>query len=526
MTPPGPPAAGPPACLDCGEPLVGAYCAACGQKAQALRQPLGPFLAEAFVEYFGFDGRTWRSARDLLFRPGALTVEYVEGRRRRSLSPLKLYLLATLIFFVTLSVRRSGDTGGSDDEATDAFSEALAGGFDAGRGAARADSLRADSLRASSARAEPAVPRPAPLADTLLAASTVLDLLGEQAATVATRRKALAPALPVLAALDTAAARRAGGLAASLVRDSVRIARAQARVEALPDTVLVRPAFVGLPDSLWVGLGDDSGYERGHDLGSDIVPRFVGWLPEWMKGTLARDVERAETPDEHRAARRTVVAALGAQVPTAMFAVLPLFALLLKLLYLGGGGIEPRARRRRPAPLGARDGASRGARAWVALRTGTWRVRVVLDRWAARRRIRRRRRWWRRLVRQVRAAVSPRRVRVARVAWLRRAVTARRPRYYAEHVVFTLHVHALVFAAFFGLVVLNGGSGEAQPAWADKAGSVIALWVPVYFVLAQRRVYAQTWGRTLAKSVVLGIAYFNVLVLGFFVAAALAARMG
>ncbi len=73
--------AGPEACPNCGSPVEGTYCAACGQKNQPLRQPLNRFIQEAFTEYVGLDGHFWRTLGYLLFRPGRLTVEYLEGRR-------------------------------------------------------------------------------------------------------------------------------------------------------------------------------------------------------------------------------------------------------------------------------------------------------------------------------------------------------------------------------------------------------------------------------------------------------------
>lgn len=472
-------------CLNCGWVLPGSFCSNCGQKAQSLRQPIGPFLVESFVEYFGFDGRTWRSMAALLFRPGALTVEYVEGRRRRSLSPLKLYLTATLLFFIALSLSATAETTAGEA----VRSAAVTAGFPP---------------------------------DTLVEPDALVDAMDARMDALAEQKQALEEATAVLARLDAPAGRRTARLIAGLDSSSGRLAGLRARLETLPDTVLVSPAPYGLADSTRTsGPSERSSYENGLVMGSEVFGSIVEALPDAMKGDLARDLEAADTRAERVAAMRAGNEAILAQVPTAMFAVLPLFALLLKLLYLGGGGVEARARRRRPAPPGAPDGASRGARVWATGRNAVWRVRAGLDRWAARRRIRVRRRPWRRAVRRLRAAVSPRRVRVARVAWLRRAVTARRTRYYAEHVVFTLHIHAFVFFVFLVLVVLPQRAGVV-----GAVQSALALSIPVYFLLAQRRVYAQTWGRTLAKAVVLGIAYIAVLSWGGVVAAALAARMG
>ena len=89
----------PETCRNCGAPINGAYCAACGQET-ALRLPtLREFLREAAGRYVAFDGRFWRTVFALLTRPGFLTREYLAGRRRRYIRPARLYLFATLIFF-------------------------------------------------------------------------------------------------------------------------------------------------------------------------------------------------------------------------------------------------------------------------------------------------------------------------------------------------------------------------------------------------------------------------------------------
>lgn len=57
-------------------------------------------IGDAWEELSGWDGRLARTARILLRRPGALTVEALEGRRVRYVSPVRLYLLASLVYFL------------------------------------------------------------------------------------------------------------------------------------------------------------------------------------------------------------------------------------------------------------------------------------------------------------------------------------------------------------------------------------------------------------------------------------------
>ena len=57
-------------------------------------------VSDAWHELSGYDGRIARTARLLLGRPGALTVETLQGRRARYLAPVRVYLIASLAYFL------------------------------------------------------------------------------------------------------------------------------------------------------------------------------------------------------------------------------------------------------------------------------------------------------------------------------------------------------------------------------------------------------------------------------------------
>jgi len=83
-------------CASCGQALTGPFCSACGEEtirpdALTVRH----FITHTiFEEGFDLDGKLWRTARGLLFRPGFLTAEYWSGRRRAYIGPFKLLLIA------------------------------------------------------------------------------------------------------------------------------------------------------------------------------------------------------------------------------------------------------------------------------------------------------------------------------------------------------------------------------------------------------------------------------------------------
>ena len=88
------------ACLNCGESLTGPFCAQCGQRNIPPYPSVRELLIDAFHELSGWDGRFAATLRGLVRHPGMLTREFLEGRRARYISPLRLYLLASLVYFV------------------------------------------------------------------------------------------------------------------------------------------------------------------------------------------------------------------------------------------------------------------------------------------------------------------------------------------------------------------------------------------------------------------------------------------
>jgi hypothetical protein len=92
------------ACLNCGAPLTGRYCANCSQAADVHVPSTRELLHEALEGITHSDSRLWRTLKLLWFEPGKLTVEFVAGRRASYLPPFRLYLVLSVIFFLVASV--------------------------------------------------------------------------------------------------------------------------------------------------------------------------------------------------------------------------------------------------------------------------------------------------------------------------------------------------------------------------------------------------------------------------------------
>ena len=87
-------------CLNCGEPLSGPFCSKCGQRAIPAYPTLRELVGDAWQELSGYDGRVLRTFRHLMRWPGALTLEVLEGHRARYVSPVRVYLVASVIYFL------------------------------------------------------------------------------------------------------------------------------------------------------------------------------------------------------------------------------------------------------------------------------------------------------------------------------------------------------------------------------------------------------------------------------------------
>ena len=103
----------PASCASCGHAIDGAYCSRCGEEVlDPTKLTLRHFLTRTVVhELFNFDGKIWRTLGLLLFRPGFLALEYAAGRRRAYVNPVRVLLVAIIVY--VLAQGGSGFTLGS-----------------------------------------------------------------------------------------------------------------------------------------------------------------------------------------------------------------------------------------------------------------------------------------------------------------------------------------------------------------------------------------------------------------------------
>jgi len=93
-----------PSCANCGTALNGPFCSNCGQKASDLHRPIWWIVGEFLDAVFGYDSRTFRTLWLLFAEPGEFTRRYLDGKRASMLPPFRLFVIASIVFFLVLQV--------------------------------------------------------------------------------------------------------------------------------------------------------------------------------------------------------------------------------------------------------------------------------------------------------------------------------------------------------------------------------------------------------------------------------------
>jgi hypothetical protein len=94
-------------CLNCGTPLAGEFCHACGQHAH-VHKTLTAFFHDFLHGVLHFEGKIWRTLPLLAWKPGELTRRYVDGQRSSFISPIALFLFCVFLMFAAVSLLGGG----------------------------------------------------------------------------------------------------------------------------------------------------------------------------------------------------------------------------------------------------------------------------------------------------------------------------------------------------------------------------------------------------------------------------------
>lgn len=355
-------------CENCATALQGGYCHVCGQSMHNPIRHIGHAVEEFFEAFWHLDGRLFRTLRDLA-SPGRVAINYLAGHRARYIAPLRLFVvLSVLTFFVGAASVHLGE-----------------------------DTLSVSGL------------------DGINAATTVeeVELLRDQAVAGIEQARADAGNTPGVDPTLIAAEARIRGAAANRVVELTG--------HPGPDAA-GNPSAASGRQGLRINL---FGHEGEWD--AEENPLVIGWWPrfanDWLNrkvGNLEKNMQSMDGADADAWLQGIMSAA-----PSALFLLVPVFALLLKIAYLFTG------------------------------------------------------------------------------------------RLYLEHLVVALYSHVfllLMLLLAFVISALDGwfGAGAAGTVF-DLALAAVLIWMPVYLLLMQKRVYRQSWWLTGLKYLVIGNIYFVML---------------
>jgi hypothetical protein len=93
-------------CPNCGHKLQNVhFCPECGQENHDLNVPLRHLLGELLETTLHLDSKSFRTITTLFLHPGTLTVQFNNGRRKRFVPPIRLYIFISFVFFLILALR-------------------------------------------------------------------------------------------------------------------------------------------------------------------------------------------------------------------------------------------------------------------------------------------------------------------------------------------------------------------------------------------------------------------------------------
>ena len=97
-------------CLNCEESLSGEnFCPNCGQLNNERKPNVFELFFEMLSNLFAFDSKFYRSVGPLLFKPGSLSVAFIDGKRQQFMLPIRMFIVITILFLTVNSFSNRSD---------------------------------------------------------------------------------------------------------------------------------------------------------------------------------------------------------------------------------------------------------------------------------------------------------------------------------------------------------------------------------------------------------------------------------
>lgn len=283
-------------CRNCGSPLYGEHCYACGQPTKGLVRHFRSILGDVADTIFNIDGRLLRTLPALLLKPGFLTREYIEGHRVRYVSPVRLFVFLCIGTFFAAKLATPSLEIGRDDAVRVAGTDEVVIDPDGNEGFEEIDTVEGVEARLAEVRAE-----------------------------MATRREESKNLPGVVAVLDAA--------------EEQMEEDARQRIDELRATPAAAGDAEGRSSSPGITLDENDDTPdlnfNGQPWDAETNPLVVDSLPESANHWL--NVQIGHIPENWKRVREDpdlLRNAFYSALPTALFVLVPVFALLLKILYV------------------------------------------------------------------------------------------------------------------------------------------------------------------------------------------------
>ncbi|MBS2099511.1 DUF3667 domain-containing protein [Carboxylicivirga linearis] len=90
-------------CKNCDTSFSGQYCPNCGQHVKEIERPIRFMIVDFMGTFVSFDTRLVKTLVAILFKPGKLTQDFLDGKRARYMPPFRFYVFASFVMFLLIS---------------------------------------------------------------------------------------------------------------------------------------------------------------------------------------------------------------------------------------------------------------------------------------------------------------------------------------------------------------------------------------------------------------------------------------
>lgn len=91
-------------CENCGQEVLLRFCPNCGQENVETRQSFHYLFTHFIEDLTHYENGFWKAIKYLLFSPVTLTKTYLEGKRKKFIAPVKLFIFINFVFFLLYGV--------------------------------------------------------------------------------------------------------------------------------------------------------------------------------------------------------------------------------------------------------------------------------------------------------------------------------------------------------------------------------------------------------------------------------------